>query len=149
MTIEEGDDLGGLPAFILDDDGEPIKVPLLAWGQWLSTHHGDRVVMQESLGRVLVSTVFLGLDHRFGGEGPPILWETLVFGGVFDGRGARYSSRLEALIGHAEMVALVEQHRDAPRRIKKALGKFATGAPLQPGDVRRVDRVLARVARRR
>lgn len=56
---------------------------------------------------VRVSTVFLGLDHNFRAAGPPILWETLVFGGVLDGEMRRYASREAALLGHQEMCARV------------------------------------------
>lgn len=56
-----------------------------------------------------VSTVFVSYDMRFGREGPPILWETMVFGGPpdVDGRRRRYASQEEALAGHREMVAEV------------------------------------------
>jgi hypothetical protein len=37
------------------------------------------------LGVVVVSTVFLGLDHSFG-EGPPLLFETMVFVNDMSGR---------------------------------------------------------------
>lgn len=33
----------------------------------------------------LVSTIFLVLDHNMSGQGPPILFETLIFGGPYDG----------------------------------------------------------------
>jgi hypothetical protein len=51
-----------------------------------------------------VSTVFLGLDHRFSGVGRPIVFETLVFGGPFDGAGERYCTWAEAEAGHAKYV---------------------------------------------
>src|SRR5687767_3446555 len=53
-----------------------------------------------------VSTVFLGLDHRMTGvrEGKPIVFETMVFGGPFDGDGERYSTWAEAEAGHARFV---------------------------------------------
>ena len=56
-----------------------------------------------------MSTVFLGLDHNFGG-GTPILWETLVFGGPLDGEMSRYETRLQAMQGHEAMVARVRDH---------------------------------------
>lgn len=37
-----------------------------------------------SHGNLLVSTVFLGIDHRFGREGKPLLYETMVFGLPWD-----------------------------------------------------------------
>jgi len=91
---------------ILDDDGEPRPADLLEWVRWFET--ADRTVIQTTVGDVLISTVFLGLDHRLGAAGLPVLWETMIFGGDHDGRQTRYTSRLEALIGHATAVALVE-----------------------------------------
>ena len=40
----------------------------------------DRQVAATEIGDVSVSTVFLGIDHSFGAAGPPILFETMVFG---------------------------------------------------------------------
>lgn len=58
-----------------------------------------------------VSTVFLGMDHRFD-DGPPLLFETMVFStkNWRKGRGLsehdmdRYSTWDEAEAGHARMV---------------------------------------------
>jgi hypothetical protein len=69
-----------------------------------------RVVTTTTVGDVQISTVFLGLDHRLG-PGPPLLWETLVFGGPLNGEPDRYSSRAAAEAGHLDMVARVRgQH---------------------------------------
>jgi hypothetical protein len=56
---------------------------------------------------VEVSTVFLGLDHDLSGNGPPILWETMVFGGPLDGHTDRYTSLAAALAGHQEICRMV------------------------------------------
>lgn len=40
---------------------------------------------------VRVSTVFLGLNHGYGDE-PPVLWETMIFGGALDEE--EYQTRL-------------------------------------------------------
>ena len=48
-----------------------------------------------------ISTVFLGLDHAFG-SGPPILWETMIFGGLLDEFQERYATKAEALAGHQQ-----------------------------------------------
>ncbi len=47
------------------------------WGKWFES--ADRHVAKEMVGHIMVSTVFLGLDHRHFGEGPPILFETMAF----------------------------------------------------------------------
>lgn len=56
---------------------------------------------------VCVSTVWLGLDHQHG-NGLPLIFETMVFGGFLNERMERYSTETEALEGHEEMVALAQ-----------------------------------------
>jgi hypothetical protein len=62
-------------------------------------------------GRRLHSTVFIGLDHNWG-EGPPLVFETMIFGGEFDQYQYRYSTWAEAEAGHAVAVGMVEHERD-------------------------------------
>lgn len=80
-----------------------------------------RVARDELPGGGLISTVFLGLDHRFDGGWPPILFETMVFGPPIYGDGGesyrregfaqeRYATWAEAEAGHA---VLLEKFRDA------------------------------------
>jgi hypothetical protein len=57
---------------------------------------------------VRVSTVFLGLDHSFG-TGPPLLFETMVFGGPMDQEQGRCTTWEEAESLHATMVARVKE----------------------------------------
>jgi hypothetical protein len=98
MKIDWADHHG---RYILDDDGEPVPEPaLLRWVRWME-HGTNHIVQQTRLNdRVHVSTVFLGLDHNFGWKGPPVLWETMIFGGVLDGYQERYSSLGDAILGH-------------------------------------------------
>lgn len=96
--------------YILNRLGEPEPCPdVLAWGRWYNSANADasRVVARTELPGFLVSTVFLGLDHRHYGEGLPILWETMVFadGSPMDQEQQRYTSKADALAGHAAMVA--------------------------------------------
>lgn len=60
------------------DGRETKKVDLMTWAKWLET--ADRHVAKEKVGVHLVSTVFLGLNHQYG-DGPPLLFETMVFKG--------------------------------------------------------------------
>jgi hypothetical protein len=62
--------------------------------------------------KMTVSTVWLGLDHNWGG-GPPLIFETLVFDGPMDGEMARYSTEAEAVAGHEAMVKRVQSARHA------------------------------------
>jgi hypothetical protein len=96
--------------FILDDDGNPVACDdILEWGRWLAKSDVVRVVAQEHIGDVFVSTVFLGMDHSWGpGGSAPILWETMIFGGEHDKYMDRYTSRADADKGHADAIAMVK-----------------------------------------
>ncbi len=96
-----------MPHYIEDEHGAAVPIGnLFDWGRWMAT--ADRQVAHHIVSDgVSVSTVFLGLDHQFGLNGPPMLYETLVFGGPLDGEMERYPTRTLAVIGHAEMVARV------------------------------------------
>ena len=92
--------------YILSADGQPLPVPVMRWAVWFET--ADRKVALTKIGEAEISTVFLGLDHNFSGEGAPVLYETLVFGGKLDGEMMRYTTHEEALAGHVRMVTRVE-----------------------------------------
>lgn len=114
--------------YILGRNGELVPCPdLLKWGKWFE--NGNRTLaiwetpakcwrnralryawQRQRVPRVYVSTVFLGLDHNFFGRGDPILWETMIFGGVNDFGQWRYDSREAALAGHAEAVFVADKH---------------------------------------
>ena len=53
---------------------------------------------------VEVSTVWLCTNHNFTNHGPPVIFETMVFGGPMDEECFRYSSEKEAREGHAQIV---------------------------------------------
>jgi len=95
--------------FYILDGKTPIPSDLFEWGKWFQTE--DKTVKKTYIGKVMVSTVFLGLDHRFGfkGEHLPVLFETLVFGGIMDGEMARYCSWEQAEEGHDLMIERVNQ----------------------------------------
>lgn len=93
------------PYYILDGR-KPKRVPLLRWAAWYET--ANKTIAITEVGNVVVSTIFLGLDHSFG-RGPPVLFETMVFGGTLDGGMNRYTSYDRAEIGHAAMVLSVER----------------------------------------
>jgi hypothetical protein len=86
---------------------EPVPEPdLFAWAAWFET--ADRHVALDTVGGYHVSTVFLGLDHNLFGDGPPLLFETMVFhlaGGGEDLDMERYTTWDEAVAGHARIVA--------------------------------------------
>lgn len=88
-------------------DGEPIDRL-----EWLARFESDRLLAQETVREgILVSTVWLGIDHSWGRYDAPLIFETMVFasrtevgvGPELDVR--RYTTKTEALAGHAELVA--------------------------------------------
>lgn len=68
----------------------------------------DTRVARTTVGESDVSTVFLGLDHNWG-DGRPLIFETMVFGGKYDQECERYSTEAEAVAGHARWVATVSE----------------------------------------
>ena len=90
--------------YILDDK-TPVPAPdLMAWAKWFES--ADRTVRRDVENEIVVSTVFLGLDHSFGGR-PPLLFETMVFGGPLDGEMDRCSTWQQAEIMHDKMLGRV------------------------------------------
>jgi hypothetical protein len=91
-------------------DGEPVQTDdHLEWAAWMtSTMENDgRRVEKTDVGDVMVSTVFLGIDHQDGSSGPPLLYETMVFGHERLDICERYATRAQAIDGHAQVVRAV------------------------------------------
>lgn len=86
--------------YILDDQHNPVPVDnVLQWAEWIDT--ADRHVRLNRLpGDVSVSTVFLGVN-------PPLLFETMIFGGKLNGRQWRYCTWDEAMAGHEQALNLL------------------------------------------
>jgi hypothetical protein len=77
---------------------------LLEWAK--SMESDNRIVGKTEKDGVKVSTVFLGLDYNFG-EGLPLLFESMVFGGQHDGETIRYATWEEAEMGHKQMCTAI------------------------------------------
>lgn len=74
---------------------------VLEWARWFETATEERTVAQTTVGSLMVSTVFIGLDSN--PLGPvPVLFETKVFPA---GRyGERYATWEDAERGHQRIV---------------------------------------------
>lgn len=79
----------GINRYLLDERGEPKPVAdLMEWAKGLEADMGGdarravvgMTIIGEGAEQVEVSTVFLFIDHNYRRGGPPILWETIVFG---------------------------------------------------------------------
>lgn len=64
-----------------DMDGMPISIG--RWAQLFEDIEGRRIaetlVPMPGGSEARVSTVWLGIDHNFAGEGPPLIFETMAF----------------------------------------------------------------------
>lgn len=77
----------------------------------------ERQIAKDRIDGVLVSTVFLVFNHNWQGpDMPPLLYETMIFGGTHDQWQRRYTSRDEALDGHNEAVEMVQNARSGVDR---------------------------------
>lgn len=110
--------------YILDETGNPVEEPdLMKWAAWFEK--AERKIARSEffqpawkvwLSKLLkikrweparVSTVFLGLNHNYG-EGEPVLFETMVFGGRYNEQMERYEYLDKAKIGHEQWVSKVK-----------------------------------------
>lgn len=89
--------------YILNDDHTVAPVDLMEWARWFETTQ-NRIVRVTKIGKgedaIRVSTAFLGLDHGFADDGPPMLFETMIFGGEKDGEQMRCSTYEQAVAQH-------------------------------------------------
>ena len=122
VGIDTGEPGNPLGMYVLNDRGEPVPEPdTVQWAQWLEAAARARCLAETTVGPYWISTVFLAIDHRYGEAGPPLLWETMIFGAyeeveIFGKRQRcrkdidqiRYTSRAEALAGHARAVKRAE-----------------------------------------
>ena len=84
-------------------------ITLDEWASAFDERYGEKTVRQEHVGDLWVSTVWLGLDHQHG-NGPPLIFETMVFAdeSLTAEFCARYSTEAEAATGHERVVAALQ-----------------------------------------
>lgn len=109
---------------VYDRDGNPMP-----WDWW---NHGDEYtrwyrtdkrVANTKVGDYQVSTVWLsGIDHQYG-DGPPIIFETMIFGGQYD-------------LGTRPLLHRRSRHARTPGRPRPATHRTTTVSP--PGGWRPV-----------
>lgn len=100
--IEEFDELMPKNKYLLENKRViPCKnLDWVAWAKWFATC--DSKVNKTIIGESVVSTIFLGVDHS-DGCGPPILFESMVFGGELDQEIERCSTWEQAEEMHDSM----------------------------------------------
>jgi len=84
-------------------DKEGREITFWQWGKLHDCVEYIRIA-DDTIGPYWVSTVWIGLNHNWGG-GPPLIFESMVFkGDESDLDCVRYSTLEQALEGHARMV---------------------------------------------
>jgi hypothetical protein len=99
--------------YLIDEHGNVRPAATMTeWALWFEAeskkpHGGLRHVDLTDLpGGVRVSTVFLGLDHNLFDDGPPLIFETMIFNGHHADWQARCSTVEQARECHREAVAM-------------------------------------------
>jgi hypothetical protein len=106
--------------YVPDADNHVVEVTddVIAWGRFMEDER-RHIGYTQITSACTVSTVFIGIDHRIYGKGPPVLFETMIFGGPLDHDQWRYSSYDDAVTGHAAAAnkaraAIGQRKRKAP-----------------------------------
>jgi hypothetical protein len=121
-----------VPFYLMRENGEAYPVSMEEFVASGAFESDDRVIAKTVgdcvLGEILISTVFLGINHSFGGS-KPVLWETMGFMPSHTGRDTiedsedRYTSLEEALAGHKRIA------RQVFRRWAKGVNPVTTWGP--------------------
>jgi hypothetical protein len=105
-----------LSHYILDADNHVIKVDLITWAKWFENFTNRTVAYTEITSECYVSTVFVGINLSFVVDRPPLVFETMIFGGPLNQYQWRYASYDDAQTGHAAAV----------RKAREAIGQKVT-----------------------
>lgn len=98
--------------YVLDEYLNIREATIEEWEEYYCDMEKRRIAFTRVSPRIMVSTVFLGLDHSFKEDTTPVLFESLVIGGKHSDDMLRYTSFDDAIKGHNELVAMVlKTHR--------------------------------------
>ncbi len=93
--------------YILDEHDDLVEETGYAkWAQWIMANEEQTIIGLTRVGKWIVRTEFIGLDMSYGDE-EKLVWESGVFESDDDPWAVgfrRYTSRNEAVLGHAEMI---------------------------------------------
>jgi hypothetical protein len=107
-----------------------VPVPCRQWFDWAEWfERANRTVGWTHVTETVdVSTIFLGLDCNYLAHGPPILFETMVFGGPLNGLQWRYSTWSEAEEGHDTVLVLAKAAAEG-KQVNRTDFTQSKGAP--------------------
>ena len=95
----------------------PVACNIEIWSNWFKNN--TRTIRHNVIRRpktlviteeIVISTVFLGLNHAYRAEDDPILFETMIFGGKDDQYCERYTTWNDAIQGHRRIVKMVKDN---------------------------------------
>ncbi|MEH2032236.1 MAG: hypothetical protein V7K67_21740 [Nostoc sp.] len=84
-----------------------IAESFLDWCLWMAS--ADTRVMVNDIYNVNISTVFVGINLDPQQSGEPMIFETLVMGGVLDGKRNHWSTWEQAMQGHLKICAQISK----------------------------------------
>lgn len=82
--------------------------------EWIENFGNIRAVASDTVGHVTISTVFLGMDHHWGRDAAPLLFETMIFDDSISGRRWRYATYDEAETMHQKIVDAIRRNLAMP-----------------------------------
>lgn len=101
---------------------EPVPVSL---DTYLRSKNSWAQLARTEKPQYVVSTVFLGINHAFNKDGPPMLFETMIFGGYWDENMLRTSTWDEAMKNHDACVKLAERELTLKYRLLRLCQRVA------------------------
>jgi len=104
----------------------PILVNMETWSEWFGETDRRRVAVTK-VGDAGVSTIFLGINHNYSRQGPPILFETMIFGGPLDGDMWRCATYTQAEAQHNAAVALATKADQQCNQLAEMAGARRSG----------------------
>lgn len=96
------------PSVWFDKAGNPLNVM-----EYARLHEDPDyyLIGRTDVDQAQVSTVWIGINMNYSNDGPPIIFETMIFGGPLADYTWRYVTEDDARAGHAHAVALAEAAR--------------------------------------
>jgi hypothetical protein len=99
--------------YVLDEQGNPKKIDdVLKWAHVFQST--DRQIALDRFDDVTVSTIFIGIDYL--NNVVPLLFETMIFGGEYDGYQIRSPTKKDALIGHKKALDKIRTLYEATQK---------------------------------
>ena len=103
--------------YVLDDQKRAVPTDADTWARAFEDADKRRVARTDISPKIAVSTVFLGMDHRHFGGGPPLIFETAIF----DDEECDVVGRCSTWAGAEDL------HEDTVRHARKIYGEIKNG----------------------